>query len=133
MKKAFGTSLFYLVFGLAFGVFYREYTKLMDFNGETALSFVHSHILTLGFALFVLIIILDKIFSFTSKKYYEGFFWLYNIGLMLTVLALIYRGILDVLGADLSFLPYIAGIGHMTIAVGFGFFMKVLIDSIRKT
>jgi hypothetical protein len=133
MKKAFTASLFYLVLGLAFGVFYREYTRMMDFKSDTALSFTHSHILVLGFIFFLIIIILDKVFGITSKKYYNAFFWVYNAGLLLTLFALIYRGILDVLCLDLSYLPYIAGIGHITISIGFGFFMKTLIESIKKT
>jgi hypothetical protein len=132
MKKAFAASLSYLVFGLAFGVFYREYTRMMDFTSDTALSFTHSHILMLGFFLFLIIIILDKVFGITSRKYYNAFFWIYNAGLLITIFALIYRGILDVLSSDLSYLPYIAGMGHITISIGFGFFMKALVDSIRK-
>jgi hypothetical protein len=132
MKKAFAASIFYLIFGLAFGVFYREFTRIMDFKGDTALSFTHSHILGLGFAFFLIVIILEKVFDLTSRKYYRAFFWTYNTGLLITLIALIYRGILDVLSSDLSFLSYIAGTGHIIITIGFGFFMKMMADAIGK-
>jgi len=132
MKKAFAASLFYLIFGLAFGVFYREFTRMMDYNGDTALSFTHSHMLGLGFAFFLIVVILEKVFDISSRKYYKTFFWTYNAGLLITLFALIYRGILDVLSSDLSFLPYIAGTGHIIITIGFGFFMKTMADAIRK-
>lgn len=132
MQRAFWTSLFYLVFGLAFGVFYREYTRLMDFNGDTTLSFTHSHILTLGFGVFLLVIVLDRFLGFTSRKYYTLFFWIYNVGLMITLLALISRGILDVHRVDFSFLPYIAGMGHIIISLGLAFFMKVTYDGLKS-
>jgi len=132
MKKAFGASLFYLIFGLAFGVFYREFTRSMDFKGDTALSLTHSHILGLGFGFFLIIILLDKVFDLESRKYYRNFFWIYNIGLIITLISLIYRGMLDVLTSDLSYLSYIAGTGHIIISIGFGFFMKTLSDAIRK-
>jgi hypothetical protein len=132
MKKAFIASLLYLIFGLAFGVFYREFTRIMDFKEDTALSFTHSHILGLGFAFFLIVVILEKVFDLTSRKYYRTFFWTYNAGLLITLIALIYRGILDVLSSDLSFLSYIAGIGHIIITIGFGFFMKTLADAIRE-
>ncbi len=78
MKKIFYLSLFYLVFGLSFGVFYREFTRAMAFEGSTALSFVHPHILTLGFLFFILILILDKIFELSNFKYYTTFLYIYK-------------------------------------------------------
>ena len=131
MKKAFWLSLFYLIFGLSFGVFYREFTKIMDFEGNTALSFVHPHILSLGFLFFIIIIVLDKIFDLSSQKYYKAFLVIYNIGLLLSILAMACRGILDVTGIDFNSLSYIAGLGHIITAVGLGFFMRSLLLSIR--
>jgi len=132
LKRIFFTSVFYLVFGLLFGVFYREYTRMMDFRGETALSFVHPHILTLGFTFFLVVLVLDKIFKVTSQNKYKVFFILYNIGLIISIFAMIYRGILDVLNLDQPLVPYIAGAGHMVIAAGFGFFLRVLFLSLKN-
>ena len=132
MKRIFYFALFYLIFGLSFGVFYREFTRAMDFEGITALSSVHSHVLTLGFLFFVLVLILNKIFGLIGFKYYKSFIVIYNIGLILSILAMIYRGIIDILEVDFNALSYIAGMGHMILAVGLAFFMVNLYLSIKS-
>ena len=132
MKKTFFASLFYLVFGLAFGVFYREYTRMADFEGSTALSFVHSHILSLGFLFFLIVLILIKVFDMDGARFINVFYYLYNIGLLISIFAMIYRGILDVAGHDIAFISYVAGAGHITLAAGLGFFAKSLLISIKK-
>jgi hypothetical protein len=132
MKRSFYLALFYLVFGLSFGVFYREFTRAMDFEGNTALSFVHPHILTLGFLFFILVLVLNKIFKLTEFKYYKSFIVIYNLGFILSVLAMICRGILDVMVVDFNALSYIAGMGHMILAVGLSFFMVNLYLSIKS-
>ena len=49
MKRLFNLSFFYLILGLALGVFFREFTKLNDFSGATTLNVAHTHTLVLGF------------------------------------------------------------------------------------
>jgi hypothetical protein len=132
MKRIFFLALFYLIFGLSFGVFYREFTRAMDFEGITALSSVHPHILTLGFLFFILVLVLNKIFKLTEFKYYKSFIAIYNIGLILSVLAMICRGILDIMVVDFNALSYIAGTGHIILAVGLSFFMVNLYLSIKS-
>lgn len=41
-------AAFWTFFGLASGLFYREFTKLNDHAGGTQLAVVHTHALTLG-------------------------------------------------------------------------------------
>jgi hypothetical protein len=120
-----------MVFGLVFGVFYREFTRAMDFEGSSALSFVHPHILSLGFLFFILVLVLDKIFELSKFKYHMIFMWIYNTGLILSILAMACRGTLDVMGLDFKSLSYIAGLGHIILAVGLGFFMKNLQLSLK--
>ena len=45
MKKLFNLSFFYLILGLALGVFFREFTKFNNFTGITKLSSAHTHTL----------------------------------------------------------------------------------------
>ncbi len=132
MKKILGFSLFYLIFGLSFGVFYREFTRAMDFDGNTALVFVHPHILILGFLFFIILLILDKVFEISKARYYRVFLCVYNTGLLLSIIAMIARGVLDVFGADFKTLSYIAGIGHITLTVGLAFFMRALFISVKN-
>ncbi len=56
-KKYFNLATFYLILGLAMGVFYREFTKINGFEGKTSLSIIHTHILTFGFIFFILVLL----------------------------------------------------------------------------
>jgi hypothetical protein len=132
MKKILCISMFYLVFGLSFGVFYREFTRAMDFSDNTALVFVHPHILTLGFLFFIVILMLDKIFNISKARYYSAFIYVYNAGLLLSIIAMIARGVLDVFRADFMALSYIAGAGHIVLTVGLAFFMRALFISVKN-
>lgn len=112
MKKMYYTSFFYAVLGLIAGIFYREVTKLSDFTGETILKGLHTHILVLGFIFFLLVLILCKLFSLHEAKSFHAAYIVYNIGFLITLGAMTTRGMLQVNGSDISFLPHIAGLGH---------------------
>ena len=53
---------------MAGGVFYREFTKLNAFTGKTTLSVVHTHYFLLGMVAFLLLLLLEKNFSFTGAE-----------------------------------------------------------------
>ena len=56
MKKIINTAMFYMIYGLTAGAFYREYTKFKGFEGLTSLSKVHHHVLDLGMYIFYIIV-----------------------------------------------------------------------------
>lgn len=45
MNRYIKTSIYYAIFGLAAGVFYREFTKFNGLDGGTSLAFIHVHTL----------------------------------------------------------------------------------------
>ena len=57
MKKLWNLSFTYFILGIASGVFYREYTKHMGFEGRTALAYTHLHLLVLGMMLFLILML----------------------------------------------------------------------------
>ncbi len=118
MKKLYYTSLFYVVLGLLSGISYREITKANDFTGETVLAGLHTHILVLGFVVFLLTLILAKVFNVHEAKSFGIWYIVYNIGLLITIGAMAVRGMLQINGDDISFLPHIAGLGHMILGSG---------------
>ncbi|MBK4141307.1 DUF2871 family protein [Corynebacterium macginleyi] len=88
MKALYRAAIFYLVLGLVAGLFYREFTKLQDFpEGEyTQLGVAHTHLLALGFMLFLIFLALEKVFALSRhRQLFYSFFWLYNVGVVLTV------------------------------------------------
>lgn len=132
MKKIARTSMIYMIIGLIFGVYYREFTKFSDFTGETQLSVLHTHTLMLGMFFFLVLLLLEKNFQLSQHKNFQKFFLLYNLGLAVTLLMFLVHGTMTVLGyADHAAISGIAGLGHIIITVGLGFFFNVLFGSIK--
>lgn len=120
MKKLFYSAFGYMVIGVLSGLFYREFTKGRDFQGYTQLSIVHTHLLTLGFIVLLIVLILEKLLTLSASRLFNWFFWAYNAGLVLTSGIMVVHGILQVDGAtDVSaVIPGIAGLGHIFLSAG---------------
>lgn len=136
MKKIYFAALTYLVLGLGFGVFYREFTKMNNFpeSGETQLSVVHTHLLSLGFLLLLIVLILEKQFSLSSHGLFNPAFWLFNAGLVTSTAMMVWHGIYQVQGVEFSpALAGIAGLGHMVMTMGLVGFMLTLAPKVLST
>lgn len=121
MKRYMNTALVYAVLAMAGGVFYREFTKFVGFTGETTLSVVHTHYFMLGMALFLLLLLLEKSFSFTTARTGRVLI-VYHVGLNLTAVMFLVRGVTQALGTALSSgmdaaISGVAGIGHILLGV----------------
>ncbi|MCF0148010.1 MAG: DUF2871 domain-containing protein [Clostridium sp.] len=132
MKKYFNLATVYLVIGLAMGMVYREFTKLNEFQGETVLSGVHTHALTLGFMFFILVLILIKNFNISQIKGFKAWSILYNISLIYLLVTLTIRGMLQVLGKDFAGLSHIAGLGHVLLSIALIWFVVIVNKSIKE-
>ncbi|WP_193070920.1 DUF2871 domain-containing protein [Brevibacterium sp. FME37] len=131
MKKIFNAAFAYMIIGVLAGLFYREFTKANDFpEGDfTQLSVVHTHLLTLGFIVLLIVLVLDKVFALSGTKMFSWFFWTYNAGIILTVGMMVWHGSLTVLGQESNaMIAGIAGLGHIALSVG----MVLLFLSLRK-
>ena len=121
MKRYMNTALVYAVLAMAGGVFYREFTKFNGFTSKTTLSIVHTHYFLLGMVFFLLLLLLEKNFAFTGVKTRRVLI-AYHMGLNLTSIMLVVRGISQVLGLTISSgmdaaISGMAGIGHMVLGV----------------
>src|SRR5699024_5877344 len=133
----FRACLAYMVVGVASGLFYREFTKANDFaEGQfTQLGVVHTHLLTLGFIVLLIVLVLEKVFVLShSPKLFTWFFWLYNAGVVLTAAMMVWHGSLTVLGREsTSMIAGIAGLGHIFLTVAMILFFIVLGGAISNT
>ena len=132
MKRYINTALLYAILAMAGGVFYREFTKFNGFTAKTTLSVVHTHYFLLGMVFFLLLLMLEKNLSFTGTTTGRVLF-LYHLGLNLTAVMLVVRGITQVLGTPLSSgtsaaISGMAGIGHILLGVS----LVLLLLQIRK-
>lgn len=102
------------------GVFYREFTTL---------SVVHTHYLMLGMVFFLLLVVVEKNFHFVDNKVLK-YLAFYHIGLNLTVVMLVVRGVVQVLSLNVSsaILSGIVGIGHLILGIS----MVLVLISIRN-
>mgnify|MGYP001074352300 CR=1 FL=1 len=132
MKRYINSALLYAVLAMAGGVFYREFTKFNDFTGKTTLSVVHTHYFLLGMTFFLVLLLLEKSFSFTGAKT-GRVLAVYHVGLNLTATMLVVRGVTQVLIPMLSSgmsaaISGIAGIGHILLSVS----MVLLLMQVKR-
>ena len=133
MKRYMNMALLYAVLAMVGGVFYREFTKINGFTAKTTLAVVHTHYFLLGMVFFLLLVLLEKSFSFTGPKT-GRVLAVYHIGLNLTVVMFVVRVIVQVLGTALSAgmdaaISGIAGIGHILLGIS----MVLLLMQIRRS
>ena len=128
-------ALLYAILAMVGGVFYREFTKFNGFTAKTTLSVVHTHYFLLGMVFFLLLLLLEKNFSFTGAKT-RRVLVIYHIGLNLTAVMFIVRGVAQVLvpASSLSSgmngaISGVAGIGHILLGVS----IILLLVQIRRS
>lgn len=124
MKKLINISFIYFILAMVCGVFYREFTKFFNFTDKTTLSFTHSHLLTLGTILFLILALFSINTDLLSHKKFKVFLRLYNISLPFMVIMMIIRGIIQVLNVNISSginaaISGMAGIAHILMLVSF--------------
>lgn len=119
MRKSYIAAHIYMIVGVVSGLYYRELTKFNDFEGDTQLSVVHTHLLALGMLGFLIVLGLDKVFGLSGEKQFTYFFWFYNAGITITCASMTYRGTQTVLGNKVPELfSLVGGLGHIILTVG---------------
>ena len=136
MKRYMNTALLYAILAMVGGVFYREFTKFNGFAAKTTLGVVHTHYFLLGMVFFLLLLLLEKNFSFTGTKT-GRILVVYHIGLNLTAVMFVVRGVTQVLEITLSSgmdaaISGMAGIGHILLGVSLVFLLAQIKRSILE-
>ena len=136
MKRIARFSFFYCILGMLLGVFYREFTKINHFTGQTVLSGLHTHVLVLGALFLLILLLLEKSFALTENKKFNLFFITYNIGLFLTVIMMAIRGCVEVLNLEISSainstISGVAGLGHIIMMIAYILFFLILLHGIN--
>ncbi len=127
MRKSYVAAHVYMIIGTLSGLYYRELTKINEFEGETQLGVLHTHLLALGMLVFLIVLGLDKVFRLSGNKQFNYFFWIYNTGLTITCLSMFYRGTQTVLGNEVPELfSLVGGLGHIILTVGLVLFFILL-------
>lgn len=134
MKKLMYSSALYTLLGLLSGLFYREMTKSESFSGFSQLNVTHTHLLVLGTIMFLVFMIIEMQLKLTkNKKLFNSFFYIYHLGLLVTVAMQYINGIATI--KQLSVSPAIAGIaglGHIFLSIAFILFFVLLGKRVNK-
>lgn len=135
MTKRFSNlAIIYAIAAMVFGVFYREFTKFSQFDGQTTLSVMHTHYFLLGMVFFLILMLMEKNFNFSQQKKTGLFVITYQVGLNITGIAFLIRGLNQVWqtelskGADAS-ISGVAGLGHIIMGVS----MILLLIRVKKS
>ncbi|WP_050615184.1 DUF2871 domain-containing protein [Bacillus testis] len=139
MKKLYYSALAYLIAALVSGVLWRELAKFNDVTEATSLGKVHGHLMTLGFIMFLLFIIMERIFHISAHKQFNLFFIVYHIGVITATLMMLIRGYVSIMvikgSLDLSdgldaAISGMAGLSHIVLSLGLILFMVILKKSL---
>lgn len=125
-RSVLENSFVFLLFGLAAGVFYREFTKWFGFTEPTTLGVLHVHTLVLGcLGMLILYGYLRRSQSVdaVSPNPWARPVRLWTAGVTATAWMLTLRGIIQVLGNHTGSIPDaaisgVAGLAHILLAVG---------------
>ncbi len=132
VKNAFA----YLIFGLLSGLYFRELTRTLDFEGYTVLSSLHTHAIVLGTMFSLLILVLDKNYNLQSRIKFDLAWILYVTGVWFLLLMNTIRGTLQVLKTQLSssmdgMIAGIAGLSHILLSVALVWLMLIIYRSVN--
>ena len=131
MKKILQVSFWMAILALAFGIFYREYTKFLGFEGETMLSLLHTHTFVLAVILPLLFTLIIQQIQHTTKEL-KSAFWTYYLGWWVSIVMMLVRGITQAQELVLSrgmdhMISGITGLGHIVLSAGFiWIFLKLI-------
>ena len=134
MKKYLNISFVYAIAAMVGGVFFREFTKWNGFTGVTTLGKVHTHLFLLGMLVFLVVALFAAHNDLKRWKTFRVFLCIYNIGVPLTAVMMVVRGVTQVLELTLSSaadaaISGVAGIGHILTGAG----IILLLLSLKKT
>ncbi|HLR18931.1 MAG TPA: DUF2871 domain-containing protein [Staphylococcus sp.] len=128
MKNLMYSSAFYTLLGLLSGLFYREMSKGEDFSGYSQLNVTHTHLLVLGTIMFLIFMVIEHQLKLTNnKKLFNSFFYVFHLGILLTVAMQFVNGIASMKAFNVSpVVAGIAGLGHIFISIAFILFFVLL-------
>lgn len=136
-KTILKASMWYFIFAMIFGVFYREVTKFTNFTGKTTLSVVHAHGVVLGTILFLILFVLSVSKNFGQGSLFSKFFKTYNIALPFMLIMLIVRGATQVFNvvitsAQSAIISGLSGLSHIIMLIAFIMLFRCLFQFCKE-
>lgn len=97
----------------------------------------HTHLLTLGFIISAIVLAFEAVFQLSRSRAFNWFFWVYNIGVLVSTAMMLWRGSLTVLGTDIASglnaaISGMAGLGHIALTLAFVFLFVALGKALHR-
>ncbi len=132
-KKSFNIGSAFLIAGLFMGAFYREFTKFLNYTGPTNMSIMHTHLLSLGTLVFMVLGLLFKTYDVESTKKLNTLLNAYCLSVIITVSTMFVRGLYPVMGWEVTravdaSISGVAGLAHILLGVS----IVWIFNTIRK-
>ena len=139
-KRTVYIGFAYAVLGLTAGVFNVWFSRGYGFDGSSALSTVHTHLLMLGMTFNLLAGVVISQLGMPRDAVVKTYCAIFNLGVATAAFAQLWRGVHEVRGTDFSQLvewyePAIrltAGVGHALIGVGLIIFFVGAVKAVRQ-
>ena len=124
------TAAVFAALGMMVGIVYHG-MMLSTGTGGTAMAATHPMTFALGCGGFLIALGLEKLFAVSESKLAKTAYFVYIVGVAMTVIMLIVRGYFQMSGTELTSgadaaISGIAGIGHTVLAVGMALFFVAL-------
>lgn len=133
-RSIYRSAVAYLGLGLVAGLYYRELTRSQGFEGATQLGLVHTHLLTLGFLVSLVLLAVTRVFDLDRRLLRRGLL-AYHAGMLLTAGMMLVKGTFEVLGSwtDRPMYAGIAGLGHILLTVALTVVLVALGRAVRSS
>ena len=124
------TAAVFAALGMIVGIVYHG-MMLSTGTGGTAMAATHPMTFALGCGGFLIAFVPEKLFAVSESKLAKPAYFVYIVGVAMTVIMLIVRGYFQMSGTELTSgadaaISGIAGIGHTVLAVGMALFFVAL-------
>ena len=124
------TAAVFAALGMIVGIVYQG-MMLSTGTGGTAMAATHPMTFALGCGGSLIALVLEKLFAVSESKLAKPAYFVYIVGVAMTVIMLIVRGYFQMSGTELTSgadaaISGIAGIGHTVLAVGMALFFVAL-------
>ncbi len=117
-------AFIYILLALSSGVFYREFTKYVGYNGYTKLSLLHVHMMVLGTFLYFLLAAFALNTNLLNVKKFKIFRKLYIFALPFMMVVVFTQGVIQAMQVELSSgangaINGMSGLSHIVLSVAF--------------
>lgn len=136
-KRVFNLGFIFAIVGIFAGAFYREFTKFLGFTGPTTMSLVHTHLISLGSFMFLILGLIFIVLDMEETKRLNNLITLYLIGVIGNAGVMFTRGMLEVLNIEITrgingSLSGVSGIAHILLTIGLVWILNIVRKSVKN-